>query len=252
MLPLGDGGGGFGRLVCDTFPTMCVQLAVPILEWRRRRERLSRRSAGTFGRTPSMYGHFRPVHSPSKTSLVSCATVSTSAIIFRCSFAPTIRPLRIYLVLLFPVHTRACLASIPPDAYVRCPLSGPHAGCNEHMLSFRWSSSLLFQELDSPWSCRVPSLSYSCLLLAYSFVLLIVCRSIRQHVPPFSLFFFPFHLRKVTVVFHLPPWNRRSRAALWPDPADAAYRGLHPPLYEPLLLRRRFHSTAVGRWLSGI
>ena len=30
VLPLGDGGGGFGKLVCDKFPTMCVHLAVPI------------------------------------------------------------------------------------------------------------------------------------------------------------------------------------------------------------------------------
>jgi hypothetical protein len=44
VLPLGDGGGGFGKLVCDTFPTMCVQLAVPISKWRRRHEQRINRS----------------------------------------------------------------------------------------------------------------------------------------------------------------------------------------------------------------
>jgi hypothetical protein len=134
VLPLGDGGGGFGKLVCDTFPTMWVQLAVPISKWRRRREQGINRSIWPDTLNARALPP-RPL--ASKTSSVICATVSTSAIIYRCSLAPTI-------------HTRACLASIPPDAHVRCPLSGPHAGCNERVSSFRQSSSLLSESSIRP------------------------------------------------------------------------------------------------------
>ena len=148
-----------------------------------------------------------------------------SSIIYRCSLAPTIRPLWISLVLLFPVPARACLVGIPPDAYARCPLSRPHAGCNKHIFSFRRSSSLFSESSIRPGRAEFrpgPILVY----LLHIHWCFLSCADLFANMcspSPYS----SFHSTCARLrSFFISPLGTADLVLLWPDPANAAHRGV--------------------------
>ena len=153
-------------------------------------------------------------------------------------------------------YSRACLG-ISPDAYARCPFSGPYTGCSERSFGFRRSSSLP----EPPCLCfskkliRIGRAEFRLgPILAYFFHIpccFLSCADLSANVcfpslppsfysrPPRPMFSsitpllgnFQYNRPLLGTYawlrsFFISPLGTADLVFLWLNPADAAYRGI--------------------------